>query len=161
MQCRVCHEEIEEDARKCIHCGSFQNKIRNSFNFSAVILSLLVALISVITASIPVFKAAMAREAQVSYEVLSCTQQTVRLIAVNGGNSLAVIKSGTFEDIALKFNTAVPVLKAEIGYADFSMSSAENGLLPANSCGKRIDIEFSAPGASVNISDTSKPTCPC
>jgi len=57
MKCRVCKEEIQEDALKCTNCGSFQN-YRRHFNFSSSVLALLIALISVITWATPILQEA-------------------------------------------------------------------------------------------------------
>ena len=43
------------EAKKCIHCGSYQS-FGGRINFSATILSLLVALIAVIGAAVPTIK---------------------------------------------------------------------------------------------------------
>ncbi len=48
-RCRVCREPIDPKAIRCNACNSYQNW-RRYFGFSAVVLSLLVALISVISA---------------------------------------------------------------------------------------------------------------
>jgi hypothetical protein len=46
--CKVCGEEIRESARKCNHCDSYQDW-RLNIGFSNTVLSLLVALCSVLT----------------------------------------------------------------------------------------------------------------
>jgi hypothetical protein len=51
-RCRYCKEPIYPRARRCNACGSFQDW-RRFFDFSAVILSLLVALVSVLSAIVP------------------------------------------------------------------------------------------------------------
>ncbi len=51
--CRICCEPIAAGARKCIHCDSFQDW-RGNLGVSATVLSLLVALVSVLTASAPI-----------------------------------------------------------------------------------------------------------
>lgn len=51
-RCRICGEDIKLAARKCVHCGSWQDW-RGSIGMSATILSLLVALVSVTTALLP------------------------------------------------------------------------------------------------------------
>jgi hypothetical protein len=48
-RCRICQEPIHPNAKRCNACGSYQDW-RRYFDFSAVVLSLLVALISVISA---------------------------------------------------------------------------------------------------------------
>ena len=53
--CVVCREIIKSGALKCIHCDSSQSWTRH-LNFSSVVLSLLVALISVVAAPAPILK---------------------------------------------------------------------------------------------------------
>jgi hypothetical protein len=52
---QVCAEPIKKAARKCIHCDSYQDWHAN-IGMSSTVLSLLVALVSVLTAAIPVVK---------------------------------------------------------------------------------------------------------
>jgi hypothetical protein len=54
-KCAICAEPILAEAKKCIHCGSYQSW-HERINFSVTILSLLVALIAVITAAVPPIK---------------------------------------------------------------------------------------------------------
>lgn len=52
--CKVCKEEILKGAKKCNHCNSFQD-YRRYINFSTTILSLLVALSTVLSFGVPYF----------------------------------------------------------------------------------------------------------
>lgn len=54
--CAMCGEPIRINAKKCVHCGSYQSW-RGRINFSATILSLLVALTAVIGSTVPAIKA--------------------------------------------------------------------------------------------------------
>ncbi len=60
-ECIVCREQIKAGARKCIHCDSYQDW-REYFNFSGSVLAWLVALVSVITLSLPVIKNALQKD---------------------------------------------------------------------------------------------------
>src|SRR5215467_12617372 len=51
--CKVCGEDIKKEARKCTHCDSYQDW-RANVGFSNTVLSLLVALCSVLTVAVPV-----------------------------------------------------------------------------------------------------------
>lgn len=51
-ECKVCGEEIKDCAFKCVHCSSFQNW-RRYLTFSSTVLSLFVALASVIAVGTP------------------------------------------------------------------------------------------------------------
>jgi hypothetical protein len=57
-RCKVCAEPINVSAKRCIHCQSDQGWA-SRLGFSATVLSLLVALITVLTAAIPVIKDAL------------------------------------------------------------------------------------------------------
>lgn len=57
-RCKVCAEPINISAKKCIHCQSDQ-EWTSRLGFSATVLSLLVALITVLTAAIPVIRDAI------------------------------------------------------------------------------------------------------
>ncbi len=59
--CRVCGEDIKAAAKKCVHCDSYQDW-RGQLGLSTEVLSLLVALISVLTIAVPVFVNAFAVE---------------------------------------------------------------------------------------------------
>lgn len=52
-QCSFCLQKIEDGARKCPHCGSFQNW-RSKLSIGSTALSLLVALISVSAMAVPI-----------------------------------------------------------------------------------------------------------
>jgi len=59
--CRVCSEEIDKNARKCIHCGSWQDWHRR-IGLSSEILALLIALTSVIGWVTPIITDALTPE---------------------------------------------------------------------------------------------------
>ena len=61
-RCEVCQEPINERALKCIHCSSEQGFMRRRLGLSSTVLSLLVALVTVLTAAIPVIKNAFTPE---------------------------------------------------------------------------------------------------
>lgn len=56
--CRACRSDIPADAHLCSVCGSYQNWL-GSLNRSGLILSLLVALVSVLSVAVPVLKTAI------------------------------------------------------------------------------------------------------
>ena len=51
-ECVVCGEQIPATAQKCTHCEGFQDW-RRHINFSATVLALLTALVSVVSTSLP------------------------------------------------------------------------------------------------------------
>jgi hypothetical protein len=52
-RCDVCQEPINSAARKCVHCGSDQGW-RSRLTISSTMLSLVIALLSVLTVAVPV-----------------------------------------------------------------------------------------------------------
>jgi hypothetical protein len=59
--CSMCREPIKAAAKKCIHCGSYQSWF-GRLNLSATVLSLLVALVTVVGATAPVIRRMMTPE---------------------------------------------------------------------------------------------------
>jgi len=53
--CKVCGEPIAKEAKKCIHCDSYQDW-RRHLSFSSTVLALLTALLSVATVAVPVLR---------------------------------------------------------------------------------------------------------
>ena len=165
MECRVCRETIKDGASKCTHCDSFQKRWRSFFNFSSLVLSLLIALIAVTTAGIPVFKSLKAPKASVRYEILSCKANEVRIIAVNSGNSLAVVKGGVLKKLQQEYPLTivgeVPVMTPDTRHADFRTKRSTQGDLPASGCDRTVELEFSAPGGSLDVQGIKGGACPC
>ena len=91
-RCRVCHEEIEVDARKCIHCNSFQNW-RRFLNLGNTTLALIVALISVVSLAVPpLMKAIELDKEQIEIYVVSDKIGNLEVVAYNNGTAIGVIK---------------------------------------------------------------------
>lgn len=61
VECRICKERIRNDAIKCMHCGSFQNW-RRHLGTSSAFLSVVVALISVMTVFVAVFSDSLVKD---------------------------------------------------------------------------------------------------
>jgi hypothetical protein len=85
-RCRVCKEPMYPGASRCTACNSYQNW-RRYFDFSAVILSLLVALVSVVSAVGPQIVALLPPWGS-DLEIRSYyfSADTVSLIVENSGN---------------------------------------------------------------------------
>lgn len=105
--CRVCAEPINKVAQKCIHCQSEQNRWRQRLGFSSTILSLLVALVAVLTAAVPVFKEALTpKNSSLSFSFVGATHQSIGVIASNSGTRpgavrRAFVSSNRIPDIPL------------------------------------------------------------
>jgi hypothetical protein len=93
--CKVCGEEIKLSAKKCIHCDTFQDW-RSSLSFSTTVLSLLVALVSVLTAAIPVLnKEFTGKYSSLNFSYQSASQKYIFILASNTGNRPGTIRGGT------------------------------------------------------------------
>ena len=83
--CRDCAEPINEKAKKCIHCSSYQDW-RAYFSFSATVLSMLVALVAVLTAAIPVAKDALTpKNSHLIFAYQGSRATTIAILASNQG----------------------------------------------------------------------------
>jgi hypothetical protein len=85
IPCRLCATPIPGGARLCPVCGSYQNWL-GSLNRSGLVLSLLVALVSVLSVAIPAFQTAL-RPARSELRVLRYyfTETGVSLVLTNKG----------------------------------------------------------------------------
>ena len=91
-RCFACMERLAPGATKCSHCGSFQNW-RRYLGLSSVVLSLLVALISVSTVGISVFKdVIIPKRAELNILILKQEGElTFQLLVRNAGNAPGLI----------------------------------------------------------------------
>jgi hypothetical protein len=82
--CVVCQEPIKRHATKCVHCGSYQDWRSNiSFSLSTSVLSLLVALVTVLTAAVPVFKEALTpKNSDLTFSFQGASTDPIRLIVL-------------------------------------------------------------------------------
>ena len=95
--CRVCGEDINITARKCIHCNSFQDW-RVYLGLSTSVLSLLVALVSVVALSTPIIKDAIQpKNSQVTLKFQYYNRDTINLIMSNPGNRPGGIGEARFD----------------------------------------------------------------
>lgn len=91
MRCRLCKKPIEAGAIKCTECDGYQNW-RRYFDFSSVILSLLIALFSVLTITIPVLTSVFTQQnSDVQLTVLGHDENTITVVCSNRGNRTTVV----------------------------------------------------------------------
>jgi hypothetical protein len=89
--CVVCFEKIHPRAKKCIHCDSFQDW-RRHINFGSTVLALLVALVSVLSLSIPVLKDALTiPNSKIIFSYQSVRNDVINVIASNTGEEAGSI----------------------------------------------------------------------
>ncbi len=91
IECIVCKEKIERGALKCIKCSSFQNW-RRHFDFSALILSVLTALISVSTTAFTVLHFVVSDRSDPRFSILTFQPDKIEIESYNVGNRAAILK---------------------------------------------------------------------
>jgi hypothetical protein len=92
-RCKICAEEINRNATICIHCKSYQDW-RSAFGFSTTALSLIVALVSVLTVALPVMKDVITpKNSYLTYTVQGSTQNSVYVLISNLGSRPGSITS--------------------------------------------------------------------
>ena len=101
--CRICNEDIRVGARKCVHCDSYQVWWRGLFNLSALILSLLVALISVFTTAYPTIVSLLTPDkTKIKYALLECEADFINMVVVNEGENIGYLNAAKYESIEKK-----------------------------------------------------------
>lgn len=91
--CKLCSEEIKKGAIICIHCNSFQDW-RRFLTISNTTLALLIALITVISSTVPPFLRATERpHSRIKLQFLEADQWSIYFSASNLGNRKGTIKS--------------------------------------------------------------------
>lgn len=89
-QCRTCLEDIYDGARKCIECGSYQDW-RRYIGLSNTSLSLIIALLSVLSLFITVVDNAFIEDENISLSILGASGNHLKLAISNSGEKGAVI----------------------------------------------------------------------
>jgi hypothetical protein len=88
-----CGLQIPNGARVCHYCGSHQDW-RGYLNLSSTVLALLVALVSVLSTSIPVlFKAIQGEDSRLGFALPTMTADRILIVATNLGTRPGVIES--------------------------------------------------------------------
>lgn len=98
-ECIRCKEFINDDAHKCPNCQSFQGK-RRFLEFSSLMLSLIVALISVSTTGIIVFKYVFSKASNINLIIAGINNNQLQILATNIGEKTGVIKKLTLNQPA-------------------------------------------------------------
>ena len=92
VECKVCKEKILKGAKKCIKCDSYQG-FRRNFNISTVVLSLVIALISIITAAAPIIKNTFTSDQSIiRFSYLKSDSKEITVVSSNIGNKPGILK---------------------------------------------------------------------
>lgn len=112
--CEACREPIHSDAKLCKHCGTHRGW-RKHLALSSTVLALLVALISVITAALPVFiKAFRPARSQVELKISRVSFDTLFVIASNYGDRPGSVAGGAILSVGnLQLGRPVILLNAQ------------------------------------------------
>jgi hypothetical protein len=125
VRCRACLEPIPVGARKCSHCGNAQNWLAY-FPITQSVLALLIALVSVVMASIPIIKTALETDdSQITFNYIDRPDTTIPVIASNKGKRPGVI----FTKAGFKIAT---VTQTHFLTATVLAGSRESLLIPEN-----------------------------
>jgi hypothetical protein len=89
--CVTCREPIRLGARKCIHCDSFQDW-RGKLSLSTSVLAMVVALVSVVGATLPAWKAALTvHDSEVKIFFVGVSGLRLHVMMANSGDRPAGI----------------------------------------------------------------------
>lgn len=96
--CRVCGTSIAKDARRCLHCTSWQDSTETRRYIYTTVLPLLVALLSVTVAAVPVFERALVPEKSIISAVFqTSTEKYITVLVSNEGGRPGSIRYGYLE----------------------------------------------------------------
>lgn len=93
VKCSTCFKQVPKGAKKCTHCGTFQNW-RRYLDFGKNFLALMIAFISVITVLVTQLKSVSEKDVSNAYvEAFIMNSNGISLITSNTGNVPGFIKS--------------------------------------------------------------------
>jgi hypothetical protein len=147
--CRICGEDIKEAARFCIHCKNWQGW-RAELGISNTALSLVVAIIAVLTAAIPVIKDALTpQNSRFAFAVQRVTKDGFSALVSNQG-----IRPGTL------LHEATILIKAkgseQVGTYNAIPKSAIEEIVIEPGKSMHVDFQFNNPLYTENISSWLK-----
>lgn len=120
--CKVCGEGIKLSAKKCVHCDSYQDW-RSGLGPSTSVLSLLVALVAVLTAAVPVIHDGLtAKNSALILSYQAVDQGHITLLVTNQG-----VRPGSVRNLG--GGVQVPILHQNNAYEVIDLVSSENTLV--------------------------------
>jgi len=100
-KCKYCKSDIDKQASYCIHCSHYQNW-RRFFKVSNSSLALFIALITVLSSTLPILNKMLEKEeTSLTFSFLESTDGNFDILVTNEGNKRGVIGS-----IKLKLSTS-------------------------------------------------------
>lgn len=97
-QCKLCKEEIKNNAKICVHCGSYQNWKRY-LNFSSIILSLFIAVFTLSGFTYPYLKEKLQPlKTELKATLMGTTSKYIYILFSNTGNRPGTIKNIYYTD---------------------------------------------------------------
>lgn len=152
--CKICAEEIKVAAKQCIHCKSYQDW-RSRLGFSTTILSLLVALVSVLTTAVPVVKTAITPNNSVlTFTVQGSTLDTILVLVSNLGNRPGSVAHGAlYLDGAAAIVVDISEAVGAIRIVDSGRSELVEYRFRRSIAGTRIDESHKVCSMSMRVTD--------
>ena len=148
--CRVCREQIKNDANKCIHCGSFQDW-RRYVNFSNTVLALLVALASVMSWGIPTIKEAFKEDkSEIVFGLQNVSNEGIIMLVSNIGT-----KAGGLSDASLDIDFNIEEIRDDNKF-EVTPSSKTKLRLYASSMGDVVDSLSEVVSYSLRVSSSGE-----
>lgn len=114
-RCIVCGEPINLVARKCIHCSSEQAAIRQKLGFSTNLLSMSVALVSVLGVVVPILiDSATPDDSKLIFSLQYATGSELFVIVTNQGKEPGTVATASLrvkdgKSVQLRSSEAAPV----------------------------------------------------
>jgi predicted nucleic acid-binding Zn ribbon protein len=97
-RCIVCGEPINLVARKCIHCSSLQNAVQQRLGLSTNVLSLSVALVSVLGVVVPILiQSATRDDSRLVFSLQHATDTELFVIATNQGREPGTVATASLQ----------------------------------------------------------------
>lgn len=114
-RCLICGEPINTAARKCIHCGSGQNAVQQKLGFSTNLLSMSVALVSVLGVVVPILiESATPDDSKLIFSLQYATGSELFVIVTNQGKEPGTVATASLrlkdgKSVQLRSSEAAPV----------------------------------------------------
>jgi hypothetical protein len=161
--CKVCAEKIKSAARICIHCSSYQDW-RADLNISSTVLSLLVALVSVLTVAAPVMINALTpKNSKLAVSFQGANNQNMDILVSNGGSRPGTIRLPVSLAIATtKGSATIPLTFSGVISPAALLDPGKSQLLIFNIQDRRIsgaDATVTVPVLNNFDGDYEKATC--